>query len=364
MFRSLHALFVSAYIPRCPPSPKFHPGSSLGVTIYDIAERADVSIATVSRVFNKNPRVSGGTRARVLAVAEELGYEPHVSAQSLARQRTSVVSAVIPMMTNYFFVEVLRGLQDRLAESGFDLLVYSSVLMDDIDVQLDRALQRGRSAGVLLFSTPITRARAARLRRSNRPVVLVDSASGEFDSVSLDNVQGGYLATRHLIEGGHRRIGLVMANPVSVPAADRRRGYEQALREAGLPADPSLVALSADVRNHGFTEEAGYLGMRALLRRPQPPDAVFVVSDLQALGALRALQEAGRAVPGDVAVIGFDDIKLSLYVGLTTLRQPMYEMGCLAMEKLLQRMLHPDHPTTHTVFTPRLVPRSTTRALP
>ncbi len=332
---------------------------SVGVTIYDIAEQASVSIATVSRVFNDHPRVSEATRARVLAVADALGYRPHVSAQNLARRKTHLLSAVIPTLTNYFFVEVLRGLQDRLAQSDFDLLVYSSTTVEDVDAQLDRALQRGRAAGVLLFSTPLTDERVRRLKQSRQSVVLVDSFHPEFDSVSINNELGGYLATRHFIEQGHTRIGLIMGNPVSVPAAERRKGYERALREAGLPVDQALVVASTDVEEHGYTEEVGYAAMQQLLQRRPRPAAVFAASDIQALGALRALSEAGLHAPDDVAVIGFDDIKISEYVGLSTLRQPMRQLGKLAVEKFLHRLQHPDHPISHTVFSPSLVLRQT-----
>lgn len=331
----------------------------MGVTIYDIADQARVSIATVSRVFNNHARVSARTRARVLEVAEELGYQPHASAQSLARRQTSLVSAVIPMLANHFYLEVLRGLQDQLAESDFDLLVFSARQIEEVDAQLERALHRGRSAGVLLFSTPLTPDRTQRLLDSGQPVVLVDSFDSQFDSVSIDNEQGGYLATHALIERGFRRIGLLMAHADSVPASMRRAGYEKALREAGLSVDERLVATSGDEREHGFTEEAGYQGMTTLLGRHPRPDAVFVTSDVQALGALQAAREAGLRVPEDVALVGFDDVAVSRHVGLSTLRQPMYEMGKLAVDKLLLRIQHPEHPTSHTVFAPRFVDRRT-----
>lgn len=330
----------------------------MGVTIYDIADRANVSIATVSRVFNNHARVSPKTRARVLKVAGELGYQPHASARSLARKETQLVSAVIPMMTNYFFVEVIRGLQERLAESELDLIVYSSLQLDDIDVQLDRALQRGLASGVLLFATPLTEARVDKLKRSGQPIILVDSFHPDFDCVSTHNEEGGCLATEHLIACGCKRIGMIMAHPESMPAADRRRGYEKALSEAGLPVEDDLVVISSDLDQHGYTEEAGYKAMRVLLERSPRPDGVFAASDLQALGALKAIQEAGLGAPGDVALIGFDDIKISQYVGLSTLRQPMYEMGRVAVEKLLTRMQQPTRPTSHTIFSPRLIRRA------
>lgn len=331
----------------------------MAITIYDIANRANVSIATVSRVFNNHERVSEGTRNRVLAVAKELGYQPHASAQSLARQKTNLVSAVVPMLTNYFFLEVLRGLQDRLAETGYDLIVYSTRTMEGIDDQIDRSLQRGRSAGVLIFSTPITLSKARELKKTNRPIVLVDSFNSLFDSVSIDNEQGGRMATRLLLEKGCSRIGLIAADPDSEPSRRRQLGYEQALLDAGLSYREDLVVHCVGEPDHGFNEDAGDRAMTELLSRPDPPDAVFVVSDVQALGAIRAARRMGKRVPEDLLIVGFDDIQISRYVGLTTLRQPRYEMGRSAIDRLLTRIAHPNEPVSHTVFTPELQRRYT-----
>ncbi|GAB5518282.1 MAG: LacI family DNA-binding transcriptional regulator [Rhodothermales bacterium] len=331
----------------------------MSVTIYDIANEAGVSIATVSRVFNNHPRVSDTTRARILDLADTMGYMPHVSARSLAQQTTNLVSAVIPMLGNYFFIEVIRGLQDRLAESDFDLLVYSAHGIDDVDAQLERALQRGRSAGVMLFSTPLLPQHVKRLKRRNHPVVLVDSFHPEFDSVSVDNTLGGKLATQHLIEEGCTRIGLISGNALSVPARDRREGYQHALSEAGLTANPRLVAVSDDEEEHGYNEREGYALVKQLLESGVTFDGLFVASDIQALGVLRALHDHGIRCPEEVKVVGFDDIKISEYVGLSTMRQPMYEMGRLAVEKTLHRIGQPDHPTSHTLFAPKLIGRDT-----
>lgn len=333
---------------------------AVGVTIYDIADRADVSIATVSRVLNKNPRVSSQTRARVLRVAQELGYQPHVSAQSLARRKSSLVSAVIPMVTNYFFMEVLRGLQDRLGESDYDLLVYAARTMDEADVQIDRSLHRGRSAGVLIFSSPLKENQLDRLRAASQPTVLVDCYHPDFDAVSIDNEQGGYLATRHLLDQGRERIGLIMGYPGSVPAKDRLRGYRRALEQSGRAVDERLIVASDDAERHGFNEAYGFEAMGRLLDTEAPVDAVFATSDVQALGAISALRSRRLKIPRDVAVIGFDDVSLSRHIGLSTLRQPMYDMGRLATEKLLARIQDPERIAAHTVFAPRLVARRST----
>jgi len=334
----------------------------VSVTIYDIAERAGVSIATVSRAFSGRTPVADPTRKRVMSAARDLGYEPNVAARNLARQATQVVGVVVPMLTSYFFMEVIRGIQDRLSEAGYDLLVYAARTPDLVGRQFDRALQPGRADGVLLCSTPMTAERAERLRASGYPVVLVDSDHADFDSVSVDNAEGGCAAARHLLAEGRRRFALILPHPESVPGVERRRGFERALAEADVALDPALVSESRDAEQHGYTREGGYDAMRALLSAGPMPDAVFAASDVQALGALKALREAGLRCPEDVAVVGFDDIRTSAYVGLTTLSQPMYEMGRSGTEKLLCRIAEPSRPVSRTTFSARLVVRETSAA--
>ncbi len=330
----------------------------MAVTIYDIAKQAGVSIATVSRVFSGSAPVAEATRERVFAVAEELGYEPNVSARSLARKSTGLLAAVVPMLTSYFFMEVIRGVQDRLAESDYDLLVFASRSPEHVDAQLARAVQKGRADGLLLCSTPLTPPRAEVLRAA-APAVLVDSVHPDFDSVAVNNREGGYVATRHLLDAGYERVALIAPHAASVPGLERRGGYEDALREAGRTVEERLIVTSESEEQHGYTREAGYAAMQHLLRLPEPPDAVFAASDVQALGVLKALREAGLRAPDDVALVGFDDIRTSAYVGLTTLSQPMYEMGKAAIDKLLGRLDDPERPVSHTTFSARLSVRET-----
>ena len=272
------------------------------------------------------------------------------------------MSAVIPMMTTLFFTEVLRGLQDRMARSEFDLLVFSARTLEEVAPQLQRALHRGRSAGVLLFSAPVVNRVREQLSKSEQAIVLVDSFHPDFDSISTDNRRGGEIATRYLADLGCQRIAMIMANPESRPAVDRRAGYEVALGRAGLRLDENLIVSSRNPLHHGYSEASG-LAMETLLSRDTPPEGVFVTSDIQALGVLRAIQKARFRVPDDIRVIGFDDIIISKYVGLTTLRQPMYEMGVAAIEKLLARIEDPERSTTHTVFSPTLIKRRTTEGI-
>lgn len=296
-------------------------------------------------------------------VAAELGYQPHASARSLARRRTEIVSAVIPMITNYFFTEVLRGVQDRMAETEFDLLVFSARTLDEVEIQLDRALHRGRSAGVLLFSTPLMNGMVDRLTESGQPVVLVDSFHPSFDSISTDNRRGGEMAAEHLIEIGCRTPAMIMASPDSRPAADRKEGFLSVLREAGIPAEDKFIVSSSEGLNHGYTEKSGYEAAKSLIGTGLTPDGLFVTSDIQALGVMEALREMDIDIPGDIRIVAFDDIVVSKYLGLSTLRQPMYEMGSTAVRKLMDRLATPDRPVSHTVFSPHLMVRHTSEAV-
>jgi LacI family transcriptional regulator len=333
----------------------------LSVTIYDIAEKAGFSIATVSRVFNDNPRVSDATRTSILSAAQELGYQPHASARSLARRQTETISAIIPMISNYFFAEVLKGLQDRMGKSPYDLLVFSAPDLEDVEGLLFKALHRGRSAGVLLFSAPMSEETVQRLQKSGQPVVLVDSFHKRFDSISTNNMVGGAMAADFILASGAIRPAVLAANPNSVPARDRLAGFKKRLAEERIELEEGNILYSKQQVFDGFNEQSGYDGMKELLSHEQRPDAVFATSDIQALGAMKALTEAGVDVPNDIQLIGFDDLSIARYVGLTTIRQPMHEIGAGAFDLLMARIEDRNTPVAHTIYAPSLIERQTTR---
>jgi len=355
---------VSGYIARCARASL--PPQRVS-TIYDIAEQVGVSTATVSRALNGDQCVSSDTKARIEHAATKLNYRPHVTAKSLALQKTDTLAVVIPVRANDFYVNVLRGMQDALDESEttFDLIIFAATNPDRADAQVQRASQRGRSEGLLLLSMTPTDAQTDHLLRAELPTVLVDAEHDEFASVAVDNVLGGYLATSHLLSQGYTRIAHITVPPVSSPAAERRRGYEKALHEAGQPVDPHWV-VECGSPPYEYTEASGYDAMNALLRRSERPDAVFAVSDTLALGALKAANEAGVTVPSDIALIGFDDIRASQYVGLSTLRQPMREIGRRAVATLLARTsgTADDAAPASTVLEPRLIERATSQPSP
>jgi LacI family transcriptional regulator len=335
----------------------------VSATIYDIADKANVSIATVSRVFSNHPRVSEKTRAKVLAIAEQHHYYPNVSAQALARQNSFMMAAVVPMLTNYFFMEVLRGVQDKMAESGYDLMVFSVSDPSESMTPLYRAMQKGRSEGVFLFSTYLPDAEAKRLAKNGHPILLVDCCHDLLDSIAVDNVAGAYVATQHLLQLGHQKIALLGADPVSGPAQERKRGFLQAIWEAGLYVPESMIQDCTNCTSHGFSEEAGYQTAMKVLELHPDIEAFFAMSDIQALGALKALHQHGKVPGQDVSIIGFDDIQVAEYVGLTTMRQPMYEMGQQAFELLKSKMEGNRTVTGLRKMAPQLIVRSSTRNL-
>lgn len=339
----------------------------MGVTIYDLAREARVGIGTVSRCLNNHPHVSARTRSRVLAVVKRLNYQPHAQAQRLASRRTNTISVIIPSFTNYFFVQILQGVQDLAAEIGMDLILYSVNHPSQVEHYLRRSLHRGHVDGVLFFSMQLPESYAAKFQQMHLPLVLVDASHQSFDSIRVQNKEGAYAATCHLLGLGHHTIAMISASPEAQPAQERIAGYRMALEHHGIPFDGNRVFVSTLGKNDGFNREAGRDSMRNLLASNaghDPATAVFVASDVQAIGALEEARTAGLEIPGDIAMVSFDDIELAQYAELTTMRQPMYDMGRLAMEKLNARMKEPGLTPSLTTFVPTLIVRRSCGAVP
>ena len=338
------------------------PSLPMGVTIYDLAREAKVGIGTVSRCLNNHPSVAPETRARVLGVMKRLNYHPHAYAQRLASKRSNTIACIIPYFTNYFFVQVLQGVQDKAWELGIDLILYGVNHPEQAEHYLRRSLNRGHVDGVMFFSMKFPEGFTARFQQMQLPLVLVDTMYPQFDSIRVENREGAFMAVRHLIGLGHKNIAMINASLQTQPAQARLEGYRAALEGAEIQYSPERMFVSSLGKQDGFNREAGRISMQELLRSPQSRreiTAVFVASDVQAIGALEVAQEMGVRVPEDIAVIGFDDIELAQHLGLTTMRQPMHEMGELALEKLMARVKDPQARPTLTSFMPELVIRRT-----
>lgn len=331
----------------------------MAVTIYDIAREAKVGIGTVSRVLNNNPKVTAETRDRVMSVATRLKYQPHAFAQALARKRSNTLSAIIPFFSNYFFIEVLQGVQETLTSLGFDLIIHGANTQEQMEDYLAKSMRKGRVDGTLIFSLPLPEKFVKEFIEKKIPLVLLDTFHPLFDSIRVDNNQGAKIALEHLISLGHKDIGMLNANVRSIPARERLLSFRETMRHHSLPVDEKNIFISQSVRNDGFSREAGYNDMQELLKRGgKLPTAFFVSSDIQAVGVLAALQEHSIRVPQDVALVSFDNIELSKYFGLTTMSQPMYSMGELAVKRMLERIENTSAPVSSTNFIPDLVVRA------
>lgn len=330
----------------------------MAATIYDVAKRAGVGIGTVSRVLNGSPQVREKTRQRVLAAIEELNYRPSPIAQRLSLRKTLTIGVITPFFTRPSFVERLRGVEAAVAESEYDLIVYNVETTAKRDVCFREVPARQRVDGVIIISLSPSDEDVARWAEAGVPTVLVDAHHPALSRVVVDDVAGGYMATQHLIELGHRKIAYV-SDPLDnsfnfTSSRDRYQGYRQALADHGLSFQPE----------YHQADEHGRAQARAMTHRlldlDDPPTAIFAASDTQAMGVLEALRERGLHAPDDVAVIGYDDIEVAEYLGLSTIRQPLFETGTIGVELLLKRIDAPEQPPLRVELPIELVVRQTT----
>ena len=312
----------------------------MAVTIYEVAKRAGVGIGTVSRVINKSPHITEKTKQKVIDAIRELNYQPHTVAQSLARRRTNSIGCIIPFFTGYFYIELLRGIQRELTKCRQELILYSVDSMIKKETFFDNVLKDRRVDGILLVSLEISDHYAEQFLDRNLPIVLVDSFHQKLDSIKVDNIDGAYRATTHLIRLGYDKIGMIDGQLKSVPARLRFEGFKKALADHHRDFDEHFfVPCDFTDEADGFNKEGGYTAMTRFLDMGHAcPRAVFVSSDIQAVGAIKAIQERSMRIPEDIAVVGFDDIEIAEHIGLTTMKQPTMQMGQLAVERLFKRV--------------------------
>jgi DNA-binding LacI/PurR family transcriptional regulator len=326
-----------------------------------VAVLAGVSKATASRVLNGFANVDPDTRRRVLDAMAELEFTPSQAARRLSLGRTLTINVVVSFLTRPQAAERLRGVDAVLSDSEFDLVIYNVETVEKRDQYLQSLAQAQRTDGLLVVSLPPDEEDVRRLSSAAIPVVVVDAHAPAVEAlphVVGDDIAGGELATAHLLALGHRRIAFVgdqFQNPFGFTSSRHRyEGFEHALDRAGLQPDPERVALGAHSRY-----EARELAAR-MLATPEPPTAIFAASDTQALGVITAAREAGLHVPDDLSVVGYDDIEIADYVGLTTVRQQLFDSGRLGAELLLSEIRARSAPPRSVVLSPELVVRGTT----
>lgn len=326
-------------------------------TVYDVAARAGVSIATVSRVLNTPEKVTPETRTRVLAAVDELGFVPKAEAVARSRRNHGRIGVLAPFLTYPSFVQRLRGVTTALANSPYELIIYYVDSLARMEAHIASLTVTRRLDGLILMALQLGDAAAERLCDAGIETVLIEFARAGFSSVEIDDRAGGRMAAEYLIAQGHRRLAFVGDTDLpdyAIFNSDRRlQGYREAIEAAGLSLPDACIGLAA----HGL--ETARQQAHRLLSLPEPPTAVFCHSDTQAIGVLRAAHERGLRVPHDLAVVGFDDVEVAEYVGLTTIRQPLEESGRVAVDLLLARLADPDRPPQRVQLPLTLIRRDT-----
>lgn len=309
----------------------------MGVTREDVAKLAGVSVATVSYVVNDGPRpVASATRERVLQAIEQLGYQPSAVARSLRTQRTLTVGLVVSDILNFFHSGVAKSVEEAARRAGYTVILCNSDEDPEQELMYLQMLQQKRVDGIILVPTGGNVGYLQSIIDQEWNLVQLDRRLDELetDSIVIDNEPGAYVAVKHLIELGHRRIALIGAPFHLTPGRGRRAGYERALREAGIPIEAELMA------EGNFKEQPGMQLTRYFMSLSEPPTALFAANNRLGLGAIEALQEQGRAIPDDVALAVFDDVEYYALLSprITAVSYSIYDLGQIAFELLLNRM--------------------------
>ncbi|MFS1517585.1 catabolite control protein A [Bacillus sp. SCS-151] len=309
----------------------------MNVTIYDVAREANVSMATVSRVVNGNPNVKPATRKKVLETIEQLGYRPNAVARGLASKKTTTVGVIIPDISSIFYAELARGIEDIATMYKYNIILSNSDQNKEKELHLINTMLGKQVDGIVYMSGNITKDHVEQFKKSQVPVVLAASIEEEniIPSVNIDYEQAAFDATTSFINNGHKKIAYV-SGPLDnqISSIKKLEGYKKALSEAGLQYVDEYV-LEGD-----YTYDSGIEAYKKIEEMPDKPTAVFAGNDEMALGVIHGAQDHGTVIPKDMEVIGFDNTRLSFMVRpqLTTVVQPMYDIGAVAMRLLTKYM--------------------------
>lgn len=315
-----------------------HPKGAISLsvsTIQDVAREAGVSVATVSRVLNNSPSVTEKTRETVLAVIKKLNYQPNLLGRNLRRTETRLILVLLPNIANPFYSRIVKGIEDVGHKNGYNVMLCNT----DSKIERERVyieLLKNRLADGVIFMAPVLEREELSEIGGSFPVVQCCEykEGADVSHVSIDNRTAAYKAVKHLLSAGHKRIGVISVRNNFVSTFQREGGYKKALEDAGIEYKEDYIKYGDYSFNSGIRAANQFISMEAR------PTAIFAFSDIMAIGALRAIRENNLKVPEDIAVAGFDNINFSSMCNpmLTTVSQPKYDMGCIAMELLLQQI--------------------------
>jgi len=328
-------------------------------TIREVASRVGVSVATVSRVLNESPHVSEDTKKKVLKAMEELNYAPQITARKLASGKVQMMAVVVPSFTTPYFNEVLKGIKDEITKTDLDLVMYNTGSRNP-EAGMKQFFDRGMADAVIILSIGVPDKVHKKLQATNTKTVLVNTSRKEYNYFQVNDYRGGYLAGKHLAKKGFKEIGIISAATDPVPAVDRRRGFLDALREYDLNVSDEFSVKGETKKHGGFSEEAGFEAIKKFEKNNRFPEAIFCLNDSMAIGAIYALSRLGKKVPEDIAIMGYDNIKLSKYHDLTTVDQKMYDIGTQAIKRLMELIHGTDEKLQQKTIDPVLVERGST----
>ena len=329
------------------------------VTIYEVAEKAEVAISTVSRVLNGSENVSETTKKKVQNTIKELNFRPQVNARKLASKKPQMLAIAVPSFTTPYFNEVLKGVKDDIKKMDLDIIMYNTGSKNP-EEGVQNFFDRGTADAVILLSIDVSDTVHELIQATQTPAVLVNSSHPAYNYFMLNDYRGGYLAGEHLVNQGFKRLGMITSIVESKTSKERIRGFKDALKNYKMNIDSELF-MSGDTTKHGgFTEEAGFEAIYKYEKLGKFPDAIFCSNDTQAVGAIYALSKLGMKVPDDIAIMGNDNIKLSKYLELTTIDQKMYTIGVQATKRLAEIIEKPNDELCQTTINPVLVKRGST----
>ena len=326
-------------------------------TVYDVAKKAGVSIATVSRVLNSPEIVQEGTRLKVLGAIDQLGFVPKADASARARKLVGRIGILTPFFTFPSFVQRMRGIATALVDTPFELVIYPVDSLNRLDGYLAMLPITRRLDGLIIMALPLDEPAASRLLAHRLETILIEVNHPAFSSLQIDDQCGGRQAAAYLLQKSHRRYAFM--GPGELPAyslrpEDKRlNGFRKMLEENGLTLSDEYI------KHPDLTHPDVHQDLKQWLELPEPPTAVFAASDDLAIRLLRAARECGLKVPEDLAVIGFDDIDIAEQIGLTTISQSLDESGRMAAELLLSRLADPTRPTQTVQLGLKLIERGT-----
>ncbi|WP_340105725.1 LacI family DNA-binding transcriptional regulator [Rhodohalobacter sp. 8-1] len=330
------------------------------ITIYQVAQQAGVAISTVSRVLNNSPNVSQATKDKVNEAIKNLNFRPQVSARNLASRKPQMLAIAVPSFTTPYYTEVLKGVKDEIDDLDLDIVIYNTGSKNP-EEGVENFFNRGTADTIITISIDITDTVHEQLQSSEIPIVLIGSSHPMYNYFELNNRKGGFMAGEHVVKQGFKSMGMILPALKTKASFLRHQGFVDALREFKMPVEDKFFIRGESTKHAGFTEEAGFEAIYEFDKMGEFPEVIFCANDTLAIGAYHAISKLGLSIPDDIALMGYDNIKFTKYLDLTTVDQKMYSVGVEATKRLAQIIRSDDSHKVQKTIDPVLIPRGSTK---